>query len=160
MNIFYIILFTLLIESLISTIIYIVSGENEDVLCVFGLGIFGLTLLAFCRLFQKINKLFKYHIGKRAIFEEEATGNRFKCKVKDASDVDWLLGYRLIKRYATKVDWKDVPDLSKELLELSRNNCSNCKYDKECKCDFPYTTIKCKHDDYGMILDFDKFEKL
>lgn len=62
---------TLSIYSLISTIVYIVSGENENVIVAFGLGIFGLILIGVTKAINKIKDLYKYHIGKRSIFEEK-----------------------------------------------------------------------------------------
>lgn len=156
MNI-YIALITLVVYSAISTIVYIISGENEDVIAAFGLGIFGLALWVVLTIIRKIMIKFKYHIGKRSIIEEECSGKRYKCKVKDATDVVmWANGYRMIKRYATKSEWINIPDLSKELINSYKKNCDHCKHNKECA---HRDTVKCKHDGFGMILEFDKFEK-
>lgn len=151
---FYIILITLIVYSIISTLAYIISKDNEDVAIAFGLGIFGLTLCCILTIVRKVNNKFKYHIGKRSIFEEESTGDKYKCKVKDASDVEWVDGYKIVKRYATKSEWVDIPDFSEEFINNSKKNCDNCKYYKECGCGY----IKCKHDGYGRVLEFDKFE--
>ena len=156
-----IIIITLLIYSLITTIAYIISGENENVLIAFGLGIVGLFLLGICELIRKIRKLFKYRIGKRSIFEEDTIGGDWiKCKTKHTDDILWMPdNYKLIKRYASKSEWKGLPDFSKEFIEKSKRNCDHCKYDKECLCDFPYDKVKCKHNGYGTVIEFDKFEK-
>lgn len=159
MNTFYIVLITLVVYSMISTFTYIISKENDDVIIAFGLGIFGLTLCGVLKVVRKIRDKFKYHIGKRSIFEEKSTGNKYKCKVKDAEDIRcWAGGYKMIKRYATKCEWVNIPDFSDEFINNSKKNCDNCKYDKECVCDYPYITVKCKHDKYGTVLEFDKFE--
>lgn len=139
--------------------VYIITGENENVLLAFGLGIIGLLLLVVMRIIQRIVKLFKYHIGKRSIFEEESSGSKFKCKTSNTNDIQWISGYKLVKRYATKTEWANIPDFSKAFIEKSKRNCNHCKYDKECDCDYPYKKVKCKHDGYGTVLDFDKFEK-
>ena len=160
MNIFYVVLITLVVYSSISTIIYLITKENEDVLCAFGLGIVGLSLSGILRVVEKIVRMFRYHIGKRSIFEEKSTGDRYKCKTKDSEDIRcWTEGYKLIKRYAKKNEWKDIPDFSKEFIEKSKINCDNCKYDAECACDFPYDGVRCKHDQWGRVIEFDEFKK-
>ena len=45
MNVLHIILSTLIIYSAIATVIYMLSGENENIILIFGLGIVGLLLL-------------------------------------------------------------------------------------------------------------------
>lgn len=160
MNVFYIVLITLIAYSIISTLAYIISKDNENVAIAFGLGIFGLTLCCISMVVRKVRDKFKYHIGKRSIFEEDGTGNRYKCKVKDAEDVEWMFGYKIIKRYAEKTEWIDIPDFSKEFIEKSKINCDHCKYNNagECMCDYPYDGVRCKHDEWGAVLEFDKFE--
>ena len=160
MNIFYIVLVTLVVYSMISTFTYIISKENDDVIIAFGLGIFGLTLCVILKIVRKVNNNFKHHIGKRSIFEEKSTGNKYKCKVKDARDIEWLSGYRIVKRYAIKSEWLDIPDFSKKFIENSKINCNHCKYNNNsgCMCDYPYDKVRCKHDKFGTVLEFDKFE--
>ncbi len=159
MSTFYIVLITIVAYSFIATIAYIISKDNEYVAIMFGLGVFGLTLWGILQILHKIKDKFKYHIGKRSIFREESTGNMYKCRVKDAEDIRcWTEGYKLIKRYATKHEWIDIPDFSEEFINNSKKNCDNCKHDKECVCDYPRITVKCKHDGYGTVLEFDKFE--
>lgn len=158
MNIFYIVLITLVAYSLISTIVYLIT-DSEDVIIAFGLGIVGLTLSVIMKVVYKIKNLFKYHIGKRSIFEEECSGNKYKCKTSDTNDIQWVSGYKLVKRYASKSECINIPDFSKSFVENSKRNCDRCKYDKECECEYPYKKVKCKHDGYGTVLEFDKFEK-
>ena len=149
-----------MIYSLISTIVYIISGENEDIIIAFGLGIVGLTLSGIMKIIHKIRNLFKYHIGKCSIFEEESSGNKYKCKTKDTDDIHyWVSGYKLIIRYASKSEWVGIPDFSKSFVENSKRNCYHCKHDKECECEYPYTKIRCKHDEFGKVLEFNMFEK-
>ena len=159
MDVFYIVLITLVAYSIISTLTYIISKDNEDIAIAFGLGIFGLTLCGILKIIRKIRDKFKYHIGKRSIFEEESTGNKYKCKVKDASDVEWMSGYKIIKRYAEKSEWVDIPDFSNDFIKQSKINCDHCKYNNagECMCDYPYDGVRCKHDEWGAVLEFDKF---
>lgn len=158
MNTFYIVLITLAAYSLFSTILYLIT-DNEDVVIAFGLGIIGLVLTGIMKIINKIKNLFKYHVGKRSIFEEESSGNNYRCKTSDTDDIQWVSGYKLIKRYASKTEWIDIPDFSKEFIENSKRNCDYCKHDKECECKYPYTSVKCKHDEFGTVLEFDKFVK-
>jgi hypothetical protein len=160
MNIFFIVLLTLIIYSAIGTLAYICTKDNETVGIAFGLGIVGLTLVGVLNIIRKIRNLFKYHIGLRSVFEEKNTGNRYKCKVKDSEDMRcWVDGYDLIIRYAPKSECAGVPDFSKDFIKKSKMNCDHCKHDSDCECNYPYTKIKCKHDEYGTVLEFDKFEK-
>lgn len=160
MDLFYIVLITLVVYSLISTIIYVITRENEDVIIAFGLGITGLILLGIMKVICKAIGLFKYRIGKRSIFEDEGSGNKYKCKLKDTKDIQyWTSGYKLIKRYATKSEWVGVPDFSKEFIENIKRNCDYCKYNNKCQFDSPYTNVKCKHDNFGKVIEFNKFEK-
>ena len=160
MNVLAIVLDTLIIYSLISFSVFLLSNENEDVFAFFGMGITGWIIFGLYYIIERISNHFKYHHNKRSIFLEESTGNKYICKVKDAEYFSlWMNGYRVIKRYANKSEWKDIPYLSDELIEKSKMNCDNCKYDEECVCEFPYDKIKCKHDKYGTVLEFDKFEK-
>lgn len=147
----------LLVYSLISTIAYLIT-DNEDVVIAFGLGIVGISLLVISRIIYKIRNLFKYHIGKRSIFEEESSGNKYKCRTSNTSDVQWTTGYKLIKRYASKSEYAGICDFSKSFIENSKRNCDRCKYNKECDDEY-MKSIKCKHDEYGKVLEFDKFEK-
>ena len=158
MNIFYIVLITLVVYSLISTIIYLIA-DNEDIIIAFGLGITGLILTGIMKIIYKIRDLFRYHISKRSIFEEKSSGNKYKCKTSDTSDIQWVSGYKLIKKYASKYEWINIPDFSKTFVENSKRNCDRCKYDEECGGEHSNENIKCKHDECGKVLEFDKFEK-
>ena len=70
-----------------------------------------------------------------------------------------MQGYKLLVRYAPKEKWEGLPEFSKEFIENSKRNCDHCKHDKSCICEFPYAYIRCEHDVYGMVIEFDKFEK-
>lgn len=158
MSMFCIILLTLVIYSVIGTIAFILLSENEDVGIAFGIGIVGLVLSMILNTIHFIKRKFKYHIGKRSIFEEEVTGVKFKCKTKDANDVLWADGYKMIKRYATKSEWDGIPDFSEKFMNKCKINCDHCKHDKECS-NIDVDRIKCKHNEWGNVLEFDKFEK-
>lgn len=153
------ILITLVVYSLISVIIYFLSGENDEVLEIAGLGIVGWLLIGFMWIIAGIVKYFK-HFSKRSIFEDKKTGNKYICKLKDANNIlHWMDEYKIIKRYANKREWKNIPYFSKEIIEKSKINCDYCKHYQECDCDYPYDKVKCTHDNYGRVLNFDSFER-
>lgn len=152
-----IIIATLLAYSLISTLVYIILRENETVLEAFGLGIVGLLLSGIMAVVRKVIFQLKYRIGKRSIIEE-CNGLRYQCKPQDTDDITgWKDGYKLIKRYASKSEWKDLPAYSKEFIEECKRNCDHCKYNDECNRGKTY--VKCEHDEYGVVIEFNKFEK-
>lgn len=154
MDVFYIALITLIGYSVISTLLSLICKDDENILIAFGLGIFGLTLCGVLRIVHEITNQFKHHIGKRSIFEEISTGNKYKCKTKDTMDIHgWLDDYKIIKQYAKKSEWADIPDFSQEIIDKSKMNCDYCKHDEACRYD-----VKCKHDPWGTVLEFDKFE--
>jgi len=143
---------TLVGYSLMSTILYILTKENDDVAIVFGLGVVGELLIFICWVIQKTLNWNKYH-NKRSIVEIESTGERKWCNLKDTEDISgWFKGYKLVKRYATKEEWKLLQPFDKEFILASKRNCDNCIHnDKECRSD---GTGLCDKDlDY-----FDKFE--
>lgn len=160
MNTFYIALTTLIVYSLISFLIYLITYENENVLFVFGLGIIGLIVVALSKIHHMITNQFKYHIGKRSIFENKETGKKYKCKTKYTSDIMWSNVYKLVRRYATKLEYEGIPDFPDDFIKMSKVNCSHCKHNKKCDYDYDkYDNVRCKHDDDCEILEFDKFEK-
>ena len=144
MNTLNIIIATLLVYWTIATIVVILTDENEEVMCAFAIGVVGLLLILIMSIVRKLIFYFKYRYNKRSIFEEESTGVQYKCELKDTDNIFyWSQGYKLVKRYASRAEWKNLPDLDKEFIFISRRNCSNCKYDEEC-----YDHPKCKHDKY------------
>jgi hypothetical protein len=156
-----IIIITLLVYWTIGTIMIIISDENEKVILAFAVGAIGGLWILIVAAIRKLLFYFKYRYNKRSIVIEVSTGKLYKCKTKDTDDIiHWVSDYQLFKRYSfDKQEWKDLPDFSKEFIEKSKRNCDHCKYDKECLCDFPYDKVKCKHNEYGVVIEFDKFEK-
>lgn len=122
MDIFIIVLLTLVGYSLIGTVAYLISKENETVAIAFGLGVVGLTICGIAKLVRGIANKFKYHIGKCSVFVDKKTGKKFKCKVKDASAVQWTYGYSydLLRRYALRSDYADIPEFSREIIISAR----------------------------------------
>lgn len=148
-----IIIATLLVYSLIGTVVVGLSKEYDSVMFFFSTGIWGILLYVITRLSEQIVE-FVRHKNHRSLWEEKGTKRVYKSKIKDTRDLEWLSGYKLVKRYATREEWEGVADIPAEVLKESRRNCDRCKYDKEC-CNKEY--IRCKHDEYGCVLEFDKF---
>ena len=112
----------------------------------------------FCYIVRLIKRWWFNH-DKRSIFEDE-NGNRFYCEVKYANDFNWH--YDMVKRYATKDEWQDLTSFTKEQIEFAQRNCHRCKHDGSCTFDMwraSLDKIKCKHDNFGTVTEFDKFEK-
>ena len=124
MKIFLICLLTLVIYSAITTTVIVISHGNETIIEACGLGIVGCLLKEICSLFYKIRNFFTYHYKKRSIFEKRSDGKRYICSVKDCNAVNALEEYHLVKRYAPKSEWIDLPELSEDVLqEAKRNYC-------------------------------------
>ena len=149
-----IVLLTLIIYSTISTLVFILSKENEEIIIFFGLGIVGTILYFICRTFGKIRKYFKYHYKKRSIFQDK-TGNKYICSVNEASDIMCLQSYIIIKRYAHQSEWEGLPEIPKDVILQSKRTCKYCKYDDMCGEEYDY--ILCNHSENG--IEYDKFEK-
>lgn len=122
MDIFFIIILTLVVYSVISTVAFLISGENEMILKVFGLGIFGLLLSGIVFVLDNIKNIFKYHVRKRSVFEEKSTGEKYKCRTKDTDNIVRLGGYQLKIRYAGHPEWENIPDFDKEIIKNAKEN--------------------------------------
>lgn len=156
-----IVIVVLLIHSLIGTILVISTKEDESVAIYYAIGVIGWIVSLFCLIVKRIIHWNKYH-DKRSIFKNEETGKQYWCKTKDSNDVEWVEGYKIVKRYALKSEWSVLEPFSKEFIEKSKCNCDNCKYDDDCTFDMYRASldrIKCKHDVFGVVTEFDKFEK-
>ena len=115
-----VVVLTLVIYSVVGTITYLISKENETVAIAFGLGIAGLTVVGLAKLIHVIRNRFKYHIGKRSIFEDAKTKQRYRCETKDANAVSLVGDYVLIERYAKKSKWKPLPGIDKAYIHKAR----------------------------------------
>jgi len=155
------VIITLLAHSLIGTVVYIITNENDDFIAYYGVGIVGWVFSGFCYIVRLIKRWWFNH-DKRSIFEDE-NGNRFYCDVKYADDFSWHYK-KMVRRYATKDEWEDLTPFTKEQIELAQRNCDRCKYNDSCTFDFDMwkeslDKIKCKHDKFGVVTEFDKFER-
>lgn len=158
MNTFLIIVLTLTIYSMIATIAIELTHENDEVIAAFGFGIFGCILILIRGWIRRVKQFFQYHHHKRSIFEERSTGKRYVCKTKDTEDVRWNEGYQLIRRYVPKSEWIGIPEFDQAFIARCKRNCNHCKHDKSCQYNYP-KNIKCKHDEFGKVLEFDRFEE-
>lgn len=152
------VILTLLIYSLIGTVIFIVTNENEDFATYYAIGIVGCIVSGFCYLVRVI-KRWCFNCNKRSIFKDE-NDNRYYCKVKYANDFNWH--YKMVKRYATKDEWQDLTPFTEEQIKFAQRNCDRCKHDDSCTFDMwraSLDRVKCKHDIYGTVTEFDKFER-
>lgn len=148
-----IILLTLILYSTISTLVFILSKENEKLITFFGLGVVGTILYFICRTICKIRNYFKYHYKKRFIFQDK-TGNKYICSVDEASDIMYLQLYKIIKRYAHQSEWKGLPKIPKDAILQSKRTCKYCKYDDKCG---EYDYILYNRSENG--IEYNKFEK-
>lgn len=148
----FIVILTLVGYSTVSTIVYIISGENYDVLAVFGLGIFGVIIIFLDKCV--VNPMYRFirNYNKRTVFEDE-NGNKFYCHTKYANDLDWY--YKIIKRREKKEVWKHIAPATKECIDKIQKNCDRCKHDNQCR----NCGVRCKHDNFGIITEFDQFKK-
>ena len=154
MKIFVIIILTLVIYSLLTTLVIQISGCNDTVIGICGLGITGCIVAGICAVIRTIHKYFKYHYHKRSIFRNLTDGQDYFCSVKDCNDINWNKNYRIVKRYAPKKEWEKLSPISDEIIAICKINCYHCKYNTECQ-----KKVKCEHNEYGAITDFNKFEK-
>lgn len=153
------VIITLLVHSFIGTVVYMITNENDEFIAYYGLGIVGCLVFGFCYIVRHIKRWWFNH-DKRSIFEDK-DGNRFYCKVKYAEDFCWHYE-KMVKRYATKDEWKDLTPFTKEQIELAQRNCDRCKHDGSCTYDMYRASldkIRCKHDVFGAVTEFNKFEK-
>lgn len=153
------VIITLLVHSFVGTVVFIITKENDEFITFYGLGIIGCLICLFCCLVKVIKRLL-YRYNKRSIFEDE-NGNRFYCKVKYSDDFCWHYE-KMIKRCATKDEWEDLTPFTKEQIKLAQRNCDRCKHNDRCKFDMfrgSLDTIKCKHDNFGTVTEFNKFER-
>ena len=152
-----IIILTLLVYWTIATIVIVVSNENDDVIAAFAFGIVGGLLILVMSTLRKLLFYFKNRFRRCSVFQEEATYKNYKCNPKYTDDVLWVQGYKLIRRYAHISEHKDIPYFSQEFIEQAQRNCEHCKYNDECERGKAY--VKCKHDEWGVVTEFDQFEK-
>ena len=160
MSIWKVVIITLVIYSCIGLLIYIVTDGFSYALDLWGLGIFGLFFLCVCEFLCLIDFVKTYLVSKRrcSIFEEESSHEKFKCAVDDTGDVSRLPGYKLVADSILRKFCTEIPDIPIEVLHEARStSCSYCKHGSVCCQNFRERW--CSHDELGLILKYDKFER-
>ena len=84
----------------------------------------------------------------------DENGERFYCKTKYTND--FIYYYKMVDRYATKDEWQDLKPFTKEQIKSVQRNCRRCKHHNSCDYNI---WVKCKHDEFGVVTEFDKFER-
>ena len=82
------IIITLLVHSLIGTIVYIATNENDEFIAYYGIGIIGWIVSGFCYIVRLIKRWWCNH-DKRSIFEDK-DGNRTTI---ETDKVIYSIGY-------------------------------------------------------------------
>ena len=99
----------------------------------------------------KIISCFKYRIGKRSILENKVTKEKVKCKTTDTNDIIWTTDeFDIIKRYAKKAEWKNIPDIDSDIIRKSKIQCCNCRYEDDCYTEYTKNP-KCKDNEYNQF---------
>lgn len=151
--------------------------DEEDLFAFWTYGVFAIILLSISFLMTNIKKLyyylFKVSIITRPIENKNLNDIKYEeriCRTKDANDFTWH-GWNIYKRYVTLNDIKagriskvngeeilsayDIPWVTDKMLREAKINCGRCQLNDECyRKDTPF----CKHDEYGCVTEFDKFE--
>lgn len=129
-----IVFLTLFICSFVKTIVLLITDENETLKNIFSYGIFGCFIAFICKIIRVVKNKIKYHLNKRSIFEDKITHIKYCCKTKYTNDVIDSASnkYTLIKRYANKYDWKNLPSFTNEEISNFCIRCYNCKYNDIC----------------------------
>lgn len=124
---------TLLIYSGIVCVIYLITGK-KSIPFWFGVGIVGIVVYAVSYVVNKIVRWYKYRLGKRTIIEDIKTGNKYRCKTNDDILRQLLINeYRVALRWGKKSDWKDVPEIPKEIrakITERREHLNSIIYDR------------------------------
>lgn len=143
--------------SVLGTVTFLCTRENENVAIWFGMGVVGWVLMGAIKIIRHIKKAISRK-GNRAVFENKKTGERNWANLKDTDDILWNGNYKLIQRYAPAEVWKQYKSFSQEFISASKDNCGNCKYERDCDRDYPYEKVKCKNVN-GVVIEFDRFER-
>ena len=146
--------------SLVSTVL-VLSLDNDTLTGFLATGPVGLVLFCILKLWNKIQRYFKYHYKKMSIWDD-GNGNLYRAKPEIDQDIrhcDLSKGYKLIKRYATKSEWKNLPTFSDEFLKTCLINCERCLHTTECDEKYDHgKPVLCKTDEFGCIIEYDHYK--
>ena len=134
--------------------------DNDTLIGFLAVGPVGWILTIVLMPLYKIQKYFKYHYKKMSIWDD-GHGNLYRAKpgmYNDISHCNLSKGYKLMKRYATKSEWKNLPMFSDEFLKTCLVNCNRCVYKKECDKKYDHgNQVLCKTDEFGCIIEYDHY---
>ena len=149
-----------LLCSLVSTILYI-AFDNDTVTGLLAVGPAGWVLSVIVFLIDSVGRFFKYHFKKMSIWDD-GNGNLYYVTPKmnwDIRHCELAKGYKLVKRYAPKSEWKDLKTFPDDFLEACLLNCKHCVHREECDAnDERGQSILCKTDEFGTIVVYDHYE--
>lgn len=150
-----------LLCSLVSTILYI-AFDNDTLTGLLAVGPVGWILSVIVILVDKVRRFFKYHYKKMSIWDD-GNGNLYYVTPKMYWDIihcELAKGYKLVKRYAPKSEWKDLQTFPDDFLEACLLNCKHCVHREECDANYEHgKPILCKVEKYsGAIVEYDHYE--
>lgn len=149
-----------LLCSLVSTILYI-AFDNDTVTGLLAVGPVGWILSIICFLVNKIHRFFKYHFKKMSIWDD-GEGNLYCVTPKMNQDIvhcELAKGYKLVKQYASKSEWKDLETFPDEFLEACLINCRHCVHRDGCDARYERgLSILCKTNEIGCIIEYDCYQ--
>lgn len=148
-----------LLYSVFCTILIFIF-DNDTLIQILAIGPFGWCLVGIQTLWRKINRYFKQSYKKMSIWDD-GKGNLFRAKPEIYLDIRHCAlskDYKLIKRYAKKSEWKDLPMFSNDFLRVCLTNCDRCIHRKECDAREEHEKqILCKTDDFGCITEYNQY---
>lgn len=147
--------------SLVATILYI-TLDNDTVTGLLAVGPVGWVLSVIVFLIDSVGRFFKYHFKKMSIWDD-GNGNLYYVTPKmywDIRHCELAKGYKLVKRYASKSEWKNLQTFPDEFLEACLINCRHCVHREECDVNYEHgKPILCKVEKYsGAIVEYDHYE--
>lgn len=110
-------LISICIYMFICTLLVLCFGDSQDFLFFLATGIFGVIIWIIAQILNKMLKLFRKY-KYRSIIIDMTSGAKYQCPTKYFNYFpDPHFNYRTYKRYASKDEWKDLPELSLDILE-------------------------------------------
>lgn len=148
----------ILVYNIIGTIIFFATKENDNVSARFTLGFLNvLWLIAY--LFVFLYKKIKNRFLVRSVIEDKKTQTRYNCDHKYYDDFVCYSqsSFKGVSRTAYRKIWQEYPAVTKEMIAEVTRHCDYCKYNgKECTDD---GNPLCKHNCWGEVEEYDKFER-
>lgn len=152
-----IVIIAILAYNIIGTAVFFATKENDDVAArfIFGLlNIIWILLYIFVFLFKRIKERFFI----RSIIENKETNVKYHCEHKYYDDfIFYTDKFKGVSRAAYRKVWKPLNPVTKEMIEEATRHCKYCKHNnKDCTDN---GTPLCKHNCWGEVEEYDKFER-